>query len=115
MNFNLTDEQRLLQDSVRRFVDKDYDFEARTARIRSAEPCNARHWAIFAENGWLAAALPESQGLLRGIRDLETGPAWRRILDLKLAELGGGSSGTAGRGMGRMSCPSSGGMPCRAP
>ncbi|BDB27510.1 acyl-CoA dehydrogenase family protein [Cupriavidus sp. P-10] len=66
MNFNLTDEQRLLQDSVRRFVDKDYDFEARTARIRSAEPCNARHWAIFAENGWLAAALPESAGGLGG-------------------------------------------------
>ncbi|MBF6989245.1 acyl-CoA dehydrogenase family protein [Cupriavidus sp. IK-TO18] len=66
MNFNLTDEQRLLQDSVRRFVDKDYDFESRTARIKSGEPCNARHWAMFAENGWLAAALPEPAGGLGG-------------------------------------------------
>ncbi|WP_349604815.1 acyl-CoA dehydrogenase family protein [Cupriavidus sp. DF5525] len=66
MNFNLTDEQRLLQDSVRRFVDKAYDFEARTARVKSAEPCNARHWATFAENGWLAAALPEAAGGLGG-------------------------------------------------
>ncbi|SCU75930.1 Acyl-CoA dehydrogenase [Cupriavidus necator] len=66
MNFNLTDEQRLLQDSVRRFVEKDYDFEARTARLRSGEPCNSRHWATFAENGWLAAALPEAGGGLGG-------------------------------------------------
>ncbi|QUN32773.1 acyl-CoA dehydrogenase family protein (plasmid) [Cupriavidus sp. KK10] len=66
MNFNLTDEQRLLQDSVRRFVEKDYDFEARTARLKSGEPCNARHWAMFAENGWLAAALPEAAGGLDG-------------------------------------------------
>ncbi|SPA23077.1 Acyl-CoA dehydrogenase, C-terminal:Acyl-CoA dehydrogenase, central region [Cupriavidus taiwanensis] len=66
MNFNLTDEQRLLQDSVRRFVEKDYDFEARTARVKSGEPCNGRHWATFANNGWLAAALPEDGGGLGG-------------------------------------------------
>ncbi|RWA46317.1 hypothetical protein AU476_36675 [Cupriavidus sp. UYMSc13B] len=60
MNFNLTDEQRLLQDSVRRFVEKDYAFEARTARVKSGEPCERRHWATFANNGWLAAALPEA-------------------------------------------------------
>ncbi|GMG94357.1 acyl-CoA dehydrogenase family protein [Cupriavidus metallidurans] len=66
MNFNLTDEQRLLQDSVRRFVDKDYGFESRTARIKSGEPCSEKYWATFAENGWLAAALPESAGGLGG-------------------------------------------------
>ncbi|AQV98669.1 acyl-CoA dehydrogenase [Cupriavidus necator] len=66
MNFNLTDEQRLLQDSVRRFAEKDYDFAARSARVKSGEPCSRRHWATFAENGWLAAALPESAGGLGG-------------------------------------------------
>lgn len=66
MNFNLDSEQQMLQDSVRRFVDRDYDFEARTALIQSGSRCSARHWDTFANNGWLAAALPEAQGGLGG-------------------------------------------------
>lgn len=66
MNFNLNAEQQLLQDSVRRFVDKDYGFEARTALIKARSTCSASHWQTFADNGWLAAALPESCGGLDG-------------------------------------------------
>jgi len=66
MNFNLDSEQQMLQDSVRRFVDRDYDFEARTALIKSGSRCSAKHWDTFATNGWLAAALPEEQGGLGG-------------------------------------------------
>jgi acyl-CoA dehydrogenase len=66
MKFNLNDEQGLLRDSVRRFVDKEYDLAARTARLRSGEPCHAGHWQTFADNGWLAAALPEAAGGLGG-------------------------------------------------
>ena len=66
MNFNLNSEQQLLQDSVRRFVDKDYGFEARTALIKARSTCDDRHWHTFAENGWLAAALPEAYGGLDG-------------------------------------------------
>jgi hypothetical protein len=62
MNFNLNAEQQLLQDSVRRFVDKDYGFEARTALIKARSTGSASHWQTFADNGWLAAALPESCG-----------------------------------------------------
>ncbi|QQX82812.1 acyl-CoA dehydrogenase family protein [Cupriavidus necator] len=66
MNFNLNPEQQLLQDSVRRFVDRDYDFEARTALVKAGSRCSAKHWNTFANNGWLAAALPEAQGGLGG-------------------------------------------------
>ncbi|QGZ58575.1 acyl-CoA dehydrogenase family protein [Paraburkholderia acidiphila] len=66
MNFTLNAEQQLLQDSVRRFVDKDYSFESRTALIKARSTCSAAHWQTFADNGWLAAALPESCGGLDG-------------------------------------------------
>ncbi|MEM5429228.1 acyl-CoA dehydrogenase family protein [Cupriavidus oxalaticus] len=66
MNFNLTSEQQMLQDSVARFVEKDYDFEARTALVKAGSRCDAKHWNTFANNGWLAAALPEEQGGLGG-------------------------------------------------
>jgi alkylation response protein AidB-like acyl-CoA dehydrogenase len=70
MNFNLNAEQLMLRDSVRRFVDKDYSFEARTASIKAAASPgaapHARHWQTFADNGWLAAALPEAGGGLGG-------------------------------------------------
>lgn len=66
MNFTLNAEQQLLQDSVRRFVDKEYSFEARTALVKARSTCSAAHWQTFADNGWLAAALPESCGGLDG-------------------------------------------------
>ncbi|WP_013588001.1 acyl-CoA dehydrogenase family protein [Paraburkholderia phenoliruptrix] len=66
MNFNLNAEQQLLQDSVRRFVDRDYSFEARTALVKARTTSSAAHWQTFADNGWLAAALPESCGGLDG-------------------------------------------------
>ncbi|MFM0326908.1 acyl-CoA dehydrogenase family protein [Caballeronia glebae] len=66
MNFTLNAEQQLLQDSVRRFVDREYSFEARTALIKSQSTRDAVHWETFADNGWLAAALPESCGGLDG-------------------------------------------------
>lgn len=66
MNFNLDAEQQLLQDSVRRFVDRDYSFEARTALVKARTPARTAHWQTFADNGWLAAALPESCGGLGG-------------------------------------------------
>ena len=66
MNFNLNAEQQLLQDSVRRFIGKDYGFDARTALIKARSTCSASHWQTFADNGWLAAALPEAYGGLDG-------------------------------------------------
>ncbi|MCY1278840.1 Acryloyl-CoA reductase (NADH) [compost metagenome] len=66
MDFELTSEQKLLQDSVRRYVDKAYGFEARTALLQSGRNGSAQNWNLFAENGWLMAALPEAYGGLEG-------------------------------------------------
>ncbi|CAG9167881.1 L-prolyl-[peptidyl-carrier protein] dehydrogenase [Cupriavidus laharis] len=66
MDFKLDDTQQMLQDSVRRYVDKDYSFERRTALLKARSSCSAADWAAFAGNGWLAAALPESDGGLGG-------------------------------------------------
>ncbi len=63
MDFQLNSEQQMLQDSVRRFVEKDYSFEARTAMLKTG---GAGHWQDFADNGWLAAALPDDFGGLGG-------------------------------------------------
>jgi alkylation response protein AidB-like acyl-CoA dehydrogenase len=66
MDFKLNPEQQLLQDSVRRFVDKRYGFEARAALLKKGEGGSAEHWRLFADNGWLTAALPEEYGGLGG-------------------------------------------------
>jgi pimeloyl-CoA dehydrogenase small subunit len=63
MDFDLTDEQRLLADSVHRFVSGAYpDLETRKAY--RAEPAGyaAANWAAMAEMGLLALPLPEDQG-----------------------------------------------------
>lgn len=64
MKFKLEQEQQLLQDSARRYIDKAYTFESRTAMLRSGEGAN--HWQAFADNGWLAAAIPEAYGGMDG-------------------------------------------------
>ena len=66
MNFDLTDEQRLLQDSVARFVADHYSLEKRTA-LAAAEPgFSAAHWQTFAELGWLALPFAEADGGIGG-------------------------------------------------
>lgn len=66
MDLNLNSEQQQLQDSVRRFIDKAYSFEARQALLQRGQGGSAEHWRLFADNGWLAAALPEAYGGLGG-------------------------------------------------
>ncbi|AMO24156.1 acyl-CoA dehydrogenase [Ramlibacter solisilvae] len=66
MDFFLSSEQQLLQDSVRRFIDKAFGFEARAALVKQGQGGSAGHWRTFADNGWLAAALPEEFGGLGG-------------------------------------------------
>ena len=66
MNFTLSDEQKLLQDSVDRFVEKEYAFDARRKILESDLGFSRDNWASFAELGWLAAPLPEDHGGLSG-------------------------------------------------
>lgn len=66
MDFRLNSEQQMLQDSMRRYIDKAYAFEARTATLKARRGGGLDHWGTFADNGWLAAALPEAHGGLGG-------------------------------------------------
>ena len=51
MNFDYNEEQQLLADSVRRFLAKDYDFEARKKIVASKDGWSPAVWATMAEMG----------------------------------------------------------------
>jgi alkylation response protein AidB-like acyl-CoA dehydrogenase len=51
MNFDYNEEQQLLADSVRRFLTKDYEFEARRKIVASEAGWSPKVWATFAEMG----------------------------------------------------------------
>ena len=63
---SLTEEQRLLQESLERFRQQDYPFEKRKALLAKLGANDDPTWATFAELGWLAATLPEEHGGLGG-------------------------------------------------
>jgi alkylation response protein AidB-like acyl-CoA dehydrogenase len=60
MNFDYSEEQQLLADSVRRFLQKEYDFEKRKAIL--AKGCSAEVWSQFAEMGILGLPLSAEAG-----------------------------------------------------
>ncbi len=62
MDFSLSDEQKLLQESLQRFVQNDYQFDARQEILASAEGMRRENWNSFAELGWLAMMFDESAG-----------------------------------------------------
>jgi alkylation response protein AidB-like acyl-CoA dehydrogenase len=66
MTLAFTDEQKLLAESVARFVAKDYPFEARRKLLASEEGWSRDTWKTFAELGWLAAPFAEDHGGLGG-------------------------------------------------
>jgi alkylation response protein AidB-like acyl-CoA dehydrogenase len=66
MDFRLTEEQLALQETLRRFIAKDYDFERRGALARSPLGHSAQAWAQYAEFGLLGLPYPEEFGGLGG-------------------------------------------------
>lgn len=62
MDFSLSEEQTLLQESIARYMQNDYPFTERQKVVQSAEPFSARHWRSFADLGWLGVAFPEADG-----------------------------------------------------
>jgi len=71
MDFELSDEQRQLQDSVARFVQQRYSFEQRRALVATDAGYSEDHWKQMAELGWLGLALPEDFGGI-GLGAVET-------------------------------------------
>lgn len=65
MNFDYTDEQNAIRDSLSKWAAQQYDFEKRRAALAS-EDAWKKNWATFAELGLLAAPLPEEFGGLGG-------------------------------------------------
>jgi alkylation response protein AidB-like acyl-CoA dehydrogenase len=67
MDFNFSDEQLMLRDSVARYLADRYDFAQRQAAIRSAEGWRPRIWRGLAEDlGILGAPFSEELGGLGG-------------------------------------------------
>jgi alkylation response protein AidB-like acyl-CoA dehydrogenase len=66
MDLSLTEEQQLLADSVARFLEKEYAFDKRRARMAGEEGFSRDLWAQLAELGWLGVGVPEEFGGLGG-------------------------------------------------
>jgi len=66
MNFELTEEQQLLQDSVARFIQDNYDLDSRTQLAASRQGFSDTHWRTMAELGWLALPFAEADGGFAG-------------------------------------------------
>lgn len=66
MDFNFTEEQTMLRDSLARTVADKYDFDKRKAFVASDSGRDPANWAAFAELGLMAAPLPEAYGGLGG-------------------------------------------------
>jgi pimeloyl-CoA dehydrogenase small subunit len=62
MNFDLTEEQRLLRDSVERLLADHYGFDKRRSYLAEPEAWSRGLWARYAELGLLGLPFPEKYG-----------------------------------------------------
>ncbi len=71
MNFDFSEEQVMIKDSVARFVRDEYDFDTRRNIIHSEEGISRDFWSMFAELGWLSVPFAEEYGGFGGsVEDL---------------------------------------------
>ena len=64
--FALNENQVMLAESARKYVERGYGSAARAASLAHPHGCVSERWAEFAEMGWLALPLPEADGGLGG-------------------------------------------------
>ena len=62
MNFDLSEEQQLLKDSVDRFVSDNYDLDTRQKLSKNEAGFSDTYWQTMAELGWLGVTVPEAHG-----------------------------------------------------
>ena len=74
MNFELSEEQRLLKDSAERFVRENCTLDRRRALVEGEPGYSEIHWRQMAELGWLGVNVPEEYGGTGG------GPAETMVL-----------------------------------
>jgi alkylation response protein AidB-like acyl-CoA dehydrogenase len=66
MEFNYSEEQLALQDTLQRFIARDYDFDKRRKFSASSAGYSAEAWSQYAELGLLSLPFPEDCGGLGG-------------------------------------------------
>jgi alkylation response protein AidB-like acyl-CoA dehydrogenase len=66
MEFDYSEEQSALQDTLQKFIARDYDFDKRRGFARSELGYSAEAWRQYAELGILALPFPEEYGGLNG-------------------------------------------------
>ncbi|WP_233862828.1 acyl-CoA dehydrogenase family protein [Paraburkholderia adhaesiva] len=103
MDFNFTEEQQQLADALRRYLDKQYGFEARQAIVKTPEGISADHWKAFVELGLTALPVPAEQGGFDGApfdmlvvmqqlgRALVVEPYWATAVGVEALKLAGAS------------------------
>ena len=62
MDFNLTEEQTMLQDSVERFLEKNFSFEQRRQMLADRQPMSAQLWGGLADLGVLGVPFAPDDG-----------------------------------------------------
>ncbi|NMF88574.1 acyl-CoA dehydrogenase family protein [Aromatoleum petrolei] len=66
MDFNYSEEQQMLTDTIGRFVEKTYDFESRRKLAKTELGFSREHWSTLAEMGLMALVVPEEFGGMGG-------------------------------------------------
>lgn len=66
MDFSLNDDQKLLQNSISKFVKGSYDFEKRRQIVKQKNSLDPTIWSQFAELGWLMLPFSEEDEGLGG-------------------------------------------------
>ena len=62
MDFSLTEEQQMLQDSVERYLEKNYSFELRRSMVNERQAMSEEVWKGFAELGLLGVPFSDEYG-----------------------------------------------------
>ena len=109
MDFNFTEEQQQFRDALRRFIDKDYNFEQRKKIIHSEQGVSGQAWAMLTELGMTALPVPEEQGGFNGSaidmmvvmhelgRGLVVEPYFATVLGVQFLKLAGGHEDLLGQ------------------
>ena len=66
MNLSYNEEQRLIKDSLDKFIQQDYDFETRRKYADSELGFSEENWKQYADLGWLAIPFSEDAGGIGG-------------------------------------------------
>jgi alkylation response protein AidB-like acyl-CoA dehydrogenase len=102
MDFEFKEEQLQLADALKRWIARDYGFEARRKIVGSSAGTSEQAWATMAELGLTALPVPEEQGGFAGDavdmfvvmqelgRGLVVEPYFATVLGAEFLKLGGG-------------------------